>query len=271
LFKGWNGYFFVILSVALVVLLGRTMTLKTVDEKIEASSASLMGSFQATTVKLANSDEVSAKIGELEAEVKKLSTELEATTEQKPLAVGVGTAKATGFSLAGYNSFDQAVYSSLSDTGINWQASYVEPGQQQVFAQPAQSEATASDSADTSVTATATSTVSTVEAAAIVGDSEKGKKVFKKCKSCHTAEKDGKHKSGPNLWNIVGADIASKEGFTKYSKAMLAQEGNWSEENLDQFLTKPKAFIKKTKMTFSGLKKEADRANLIAFLKQLTD
>ncbi len=269
MFKGWNGYFFVILSVALVVLLGRTITLKTVDEKIEASSVSLMGSFQATTVKLANSDEVAAKIGGLEAEVKKLSAELEAATEQTSLAVGADAAKATGFSLAGYNSFDQAAYSNLSDTGINWQASYVEPGQQQVFAQPAQSDATASDSVGASVDAT--STQSTVEVTPIVGDAEKGKKLFKKCKSCHTAEKDGKHKSGPNLWNIVGADIASKEGFTKYSKALQALDGSWSEENLDQFITKPKAFVKKTKMTFAGLKKEADRANLIAFLNQLSD
>jgi cytochrome c len=104
---------------------------------------------------------------------------------------------------------------------------------------------------------------------AYAGDAEKGKKVFNKCKACHGIDEGGKNKLGPNLWNIVGAPIAAVEGY-KYSKALVAyaeEAGNWNEENLDAWLKKPKDLVRKTKMIFPGLKKEADRANLIAYLK----
>lgn len=101
-------------------------------------------------------------------------------------------------------------------------------------------------------------------------DADKGKKVFKKCKACHTAENGGANKIGPNLWNIVNADVARPNGFS-YSGAMKAKEGNWSYESLDAFLSKPKAHIKGTKMVFAGVKKAGDRANLIAFLRSLSD
>ena len=102
------------------------------------------------------------------------------------------------------------------------------------------------------------------------GDAEKGKKVFNKCKACHGIDEGGKNKLGPNLWNMVGAPIAAVDGY-KYSKALLAyagEAGNWNEENLDAWLKKPKDLVRKTKMIFPGLKKEADRANLIAYLKE---
>ena len=101
------------------------------------------------------------------------------------------------------------------------------------------------------------------------GDIDAGKKVFNKCKACHGIDEGGKNKLGPNLWNIVGAPIASKEGY-RYSKALLAyaaEAGTWNEENLDAWLKKPKDLVRKTKMIFPGLKKAEDRANLIAFLK----
>lgn len=104
---------------------------------------------------------------------------------------------------------------------------------------------------------------------AYAGDVEKGKKVFNKCKACHGIDEGGKNKLGPNLWNIVGAPIAAVDGY-KYSKALVAyaeEAGNWNEENLDAWLKKPKDLVRKTKMIFPGLKKEADRANLIAYLK----
>ncbi len=104
---------------------------------------------------------------------------------------------------------------------------------------------------------------------AYAGDAEKGKKVFNKCKACHGIDEGGKNKLGPNLWNIVGAPIAAVDGY-KYSKALVAyaeEAGNWNEENLDAWLKKPKDLVRKTKMIFPGLKKEADRANLIAYLK----
>ncbi len=102
-------------------------------------------------------------------------------------------------------------------------------------------------------------------AALAEGDAEAGKKVFKKCKSCHTFD-PGKKKIGPHLKGVVGRKAGSVEGY-KYSKAMAGADITWDEANLDKFLTKPKAFVKKTKMTFRGLSKESQRADVIAYLK----
>lgn len=98
------------------------------------------------------------------------------------------------------------------------------------------------------------------------GDTKKGAKVYKKCKACHTIEKGGKNKVGPNLFGVVGRKSAQVEGF-KYSKAMKAADLTWDESNLDQYLTKPKKFIKGTKMSFAGIKKESQRQDLITYLK----
>jgi len=100
------------------------------------------------------------------------------------------------------------------------------------------------------------------------GDAAKGKKVFKKCKVCHTSNKGGKNRVGPNLFGIVGAKAGSVQGY-RYSKAMKGSGLTWDEATLDKFLKKPKKFVKKTKMGFSGLKKDAQRADIIAYLKTL--
>ena len=97
------------------------------------------------------------------------------------------------------------------------------------------------------------------------GDAAAGEKVFKKCKVCHTFD-PGKKKIGPHLKGVVGRKAGAVEGY-KYSKAMAAADITWDEANLDKYLTKPKAFLKGTKMSFAGLKKEAQRADLIAYLK----
>lgn len=102
------------------------------------------------------------------------------------------------------------------------------------------------------------------------GDAEAGENVFKKCKACHAVGDDAKNKSGPILNGIVGATAGAVEGF-KYSKAIMAknEEGFvWDEESLAEFLEKPKKYLPKTKMAFAGLKKEEDRANVIAYLAQ---
>ncbi len=101
-------------------------------------------------------------------------------------------------------------------------------------------------------------------------DAAKGAKVFKKCKSCHTAVVGGKDGTGPALWNIVGKPMASTAGFS-YSSGMTAMGGTWGYEELDKFLTKPKDYVSKTKMSFNGLKKETDRAALIEFLRLAAD
>ena len=100
------------------------------------------------------------------------------------------------------------------------------------------------------------------------GDAAKGEKVFKKCKACHVVDKE-KNKTGPHLVGIIGREAASVASYKKYSKAMKASGLVWDEETLDSYLAAPKKYLKGTKMAFSGLKKEADRANIIAYLKSL--
>ena len=102
-------------------------------------------------------------------------------------------------------------------------------------------------------------------------DTAKGEKVFKKCGACHTTNKGGANKVGPNLWNIVNAKRGQVEGFS-YSKNLCRRKrGTWSYESLNAFLFKPKTYIPGTKMAFAGLKKPSDRANLIAYLRSLSE
>ena len=103
------------------------------------------------------------------------------------------------------------------------------------------------------------------------GDLVKGEKVFKKCKVCHMIGEGAKKKIGPPLNNIIDAKAGAQEGF-KYSKAMKAAgEGGlmWSVEKLDEYLKKPKKLVPKSKMNLpgGGLKKDADRENVIAYIK----
>lgn len=108
-------------------------------------------------------------------------------------------------------------------------------------------------------------------AQAAEADLAKGEKVFKKCKNCHFADKE-KRKIGPHLVGLFGRKAGSLEGF-KFSSAMKAkgEEGLvWDAETLDQYLAKPRKFIPKTRMMFPGLRKEADRIDLIGFLEKVT-
>jgi cytochrome c len=95
-----------------------------------------------------------------------------------------------------------------------------------------------------------------------------GEKVFKKCKACHAVGEGAKNKSGPQLNALLGRTMGSVDGFA-YSKgfeAALAEGRVWDEASLGEFLAAPKAFMKGTKMAFSGLKKDADIAAIVAYL-----
>jgi cytochrome c len=95
---------------------------------------------------------------------------------------------------------------------------------------------------------------------------ENGKTVFKKCLACHAIGPDAKNKVGPVLNGIAGRKAGMIEGFN-YSEAMKTSGKTWDDATLDAYLTNPKDFIPKNKMIFVGLKEEADRKDLIAYLK----
>jgi cytochrome c len=105
-------------------------------------------------------------------------------------------------------------------------------------------------------------------------DPKAGEAIFKKCGACHTGEKGGANKVGPNLWGIVNRPVASHEGFS-YSAGMKAfSDGGktvWDYDHPSAFLTAPKADVKGTVMGFGGLKKIEDRAAIIAYLRTLAD
>lgn len=102
-------------------------------------------------------------------------------------------------------------------------------------------------------------------------DAGKGQGVAKACAACHSFEKGGANKVGPNLWNVVNAPHAHIDGFG-YSDAMKAlHDKPWDYEALNAFLANPKAAIPGTKMNYAGVKKAEDRANLIAYLRSLSD
>lgn len=100
---------------------------------------------------------------------------------------------------------------------------------------------------------------------------DRGKKLFGTCASCHTVEKGGANRVGPNLWGIVGAKRAHLGDKYNYSKAMLKESGIWDYDAIFAFLLKPSVAIKGTKMSFAGISKPQDRADLIAYLRTMSD
>jgi cytochrome c len=98
-------------------------------------------------------------------------------------------------------------------------------------------------------------------------NAEAGAKTIKKCVACHSFEQGGASKVGPNLWKIVNAQKGQKTDFL-YSKAMLAAGGIWDNESLFHFLQKPSKFIPGTKMSFAGIRKPEEIADVIAYLKE---
>lgn len=101
-------------------------------------------------------------------------------------------------------------------------------------------------------------------------DVAKGESAFKACKACHTAEDGGANKAGPNLYGIVDHTIGVRDGFG-YSDVLKGKASEkWTFENLNAFITKPKAWAPGTKMSYGGMKNDAKRANLLAYLRTLS-
>jgi cytochrome c len=99
---------------------------------------------------------------------------------------------------------------------------------------------------------------------------EKGQATAKQCQACHTFEKGGPNRVGPNLWGIVDRPRASEAGFN-YSAAMKAKGGKWTFDELSKFLTSPRGYISGTNMTFAGLARDSQRAEVIGYLRTLAD
>mgnify|MGYP003352670831 FL=1 len=130
--------------------------------------------------------------------------------------------------------------------------------------------------ADTSAAAAAPAVVEPVAPLLRTANAETGKAVFKQCAACHTPDKGGRNAVGPNLWDSVGNKKGHTAGYS-YSNGMqtaaakAGDDGQWTYEQLNAFLANPKAVVPGTKMTFAGLRKAEDLANVIAYLRTLSD
>ena len=109
-----------------------------------------------------------------------------------------------------------------------------------------------------------------IAALMILGDVVSGEKIFKKCAACHSINKGGKNKIGPALYNVVGRAVGGVDDY-KYSKTLASYGKEWTFEELNGFLIKPSSYLKGTKMSYAGLRKEIDRASVIKYLNQNSD
>jgi cytochrome c len=101
-------------------------------------------------------------------------------------------------------------------------------------------------------------------------DPEAGKAVFRKCSSCHTIEPGGKTTTGPNLQNVLTRGVGKAAGF-KYSNSMIEMGGDWTYEKLEDYIDNPKRLVPKGTMSFAGIKKPKERADVIRYLMANTD
>jgi cytochrome c len=109
-----------------------------------------------------------------------------------------------------------------------------------------------------------------IEALLASADPKRGENSAKKCAACHTFDKGGRPLVGPNLWGVVGRPKASQPGFN-YSAALKAKGGDWTIDDLNQFITNPRQAVPGTNMTFAGLPRGGERADVISYLNTLSD
>jgi cytochrome c len=100
---------------------------------------------------------------------------------------------------------------------------------------------------------------------------DNGEVVFKRCAACHTGDKGGQPRVGPNLWGIVGRDRASSATFPRYSAAMKSKGGKWDFESLANYVHDPKGYIPGNQMSFAGVKDNQELADVLAYLRTLSD
>jgi len=144
---------------------------------------------------------------------------------------------------------------------------YVEKPEKSAYQVTSLTTATSTASAETGSTNSEEGNIKALFASTSAAE---GAKVFKKCAACHSVKEGGANKIGPALWSVLGRPAGSVQGY-KYSKAMAAHGKNWSFEEMNGFLIKPKDWIKGTKMSFAGLKNAKDRAAVILYMNENTN
>ena len=144
---------------------------------------------------------------------------------------------------------------------------YVEKPEKSAYQVDSASTATSTTTTETSSVDSDSGNILALFASTNAGD---GAKIFKKCAACHSIAQGGGNKIGPALWGILGRKAGSISDY-KYSKAMVAHGKLWSFEEMNGFLTKPKDWVKGTKMSFVGLKNAKDRAAVILYMNENTD
>jgi cytochrome c len=118
--------------------------------------------------------------------------------------------------------------------------------------------------------AAAPAAIEPIDALLASADVKAGEAVAKACNACHTFDKGGANRVGPNLWGTVGGKKAHIQGFN-YSQALQGASGNWTYEELNKFLADPKGALPGTRMAFAGVRRTQDRANLIAWFRTKAD